>query len=409
MQASSYRIKDARAFFENSDQNLDKAMDTLRSVLENRIKNKTILYNKVLKRFERLFFDKPVMHFSAEDIHYLKKPFPMLFASTTSKGSGAKFSSEVNLPQVKLGQEIDLVFVLPKNLQTMKQWIENNKLDKKVRVLDINWLKEVKKIPLYHAPYQVAYAQGYLSADEIQKLSQELQKRVIPLYQVPYPNGENRHWHGVTHACRVVLFSQILGAIYRDSGFAESKTKGNLQIAAGLHDCARLNDGIDLWDKESGAKAKAVLQDLGATQEEAVFFEKAVAEKDSKTPESVEQRIIHDADCIEILRYLHSVKDFKAEKLWMMKELDSDLVNQFIAEATLWIQLTEKPEIKAFIETSKNPYACLHQILDHVNKHYGKLELLSRHLQIGLNAFCELGDYMLTPEIEALLGEISAG
>jgi hypothetical protein len=399
------KLQEARALFENSDQNLDKAMDVLRSIAGKRIKNQTVPYNKVLKRFERLFFDKPSVHFSAEDIEHLQKPFPILVASTTSKSSRAHRLNEVNIPQAKLGQEIDLMFVCPENLQTMKQWTESHNLDKKVRILDINFLEEAKKIPLYPAPHQVTDTHDYLSTKDILKLNQDFQKHVIPLYQAPYPNGENRRWHGVPHACRVAIFSEIIGSIYQEAGFAESKTKGNLQIAAGLHDCARQNDGTDLWDKESGAKAKEILQDLGVAQEETDFFEKAVAEKDSKTPSSLEQRIIHDADCIEIKRCLHSDKDFKATELWIMKQLDTDLVNQFIAEATLWIQLTEKPEIKAFIEASENPYACFHQILNYVNRQYGKLELLSRHLVTGLSSFCGPGDYILTSEIEGHLSK----
>lgn len=215
------------------------------------------------------------------------------------------------------------------------------------------------------SPFQVS--EPLLNADSTKNLVDNLNKYVVPLYRTPYPNGQPRAYHGVVHAMRTALFSNILSEIYNAAGFKICTRPADLYLAAGLHDSARLDDGPDYWDKQSGEKCEEILKGLNRTSEEASHLKHCIAEKNSLAPTSLEQKIIHDADCLEIIRCLKNPAHFRSSELRILKDLpekDHYKIYALIREAKKFIYITDEiPEIKSFIDKSDDPLLQLVQIL----------------------------------------------
>lgn len=215
-------------------------------------------------------------------------------------------------------------------------------------------------------------------------LLENLNKYVVPLYRASYPDGSFRAYHGVVHAMRTVLFAIILNEIYHAAGYKISRQPNDLYMAAGLHDSERLDEGTDFWDKQSGEKCEEILKRLNRTAEEAAHLNHCIAEKDSPTPTSLEQKIIHDADCLEIIRCLSDPAGFRSSELRILKDLkgkDSHQIYALINEAKRFILLTDKtPAIKSFIDNSEEPLLNLVQILRCAHQHTNRFPVMNSYL-----------------------------
>jgi hypothetical protein len=170
---------------------------------------------------------------------------------------------------------------------------------------------------------------------DLQKISQTLFNTI---YSRSYISDNDsaaaikRHHHGIQHVSRVAHYIPVFTNLYRRYGDPEApalteRTLQLLTIAALFHDAARENEDVDLWDKESALLCYFYLKDvLKVDADEAALIAEAIANKDqengvyfklheSKTkPDEYEwkeeprpqknilQKIIHDADCLDILR-----------------------------------------------------------------------------------------------------------
>jgi hypothetical protein len=359
------------------------------------------------RRYERmlnLFDTPPSIHFRPEDRAMIERPFGILLASTTAKASITK-GSEVNFKSAKLGDEFDVAFVRPEHLDQMNQWIQDHDLKNKVRVLDVTLLTKLEGIPLYHAPDQVKGAHPLL-AERAGWLNATLNSSVFPLYKRPYPDGRKRQWHGVPHAARAVLFSQVLLEMAHNQGIEIKHDIVPLLLTMGLHDVARENDGVDFWDEASAQKAKEILmRDLNLSDEESSFFASCIADKDKTHPTSIEQMLIHDGDCIEIMRCLNDPHSFKMDELRMKDILGEEMITDLISDARKLIELTDKGVVKNFLESSKNPYQVLLQIVFHAHTEYGAFKCIVENIwgdQDDLNITTQ---YQLTTEVEDKIKE----
>lgn len=152
------------------------------------------------------------------------------------------------------------------------------------------------------------------------------------LYSLPYPHavkrdGIARYYHGMPHISRAAIYIPVLANLYRKYGneAALNLTPEDIkltQIAALLHDAGREAEGKDYWDKDSGILTYVYLKKIGIAHEKAKLFAEAVANKDSEESEYMElqftkegfewinspnkkniyQHLIHDADCLDIIR-----------------------------------------------------------------------------------------------------------
>lgn len=376
--------------------------------IEALIKKNTLPYKKRLKRFEQLFNDLPTIKFSEKDASNLTNPYPMLLASTKQNIIAFNGASrgEYHVKNSKLGDDIDIIFVKDEHASHLQNWLKTNKLSGYVKVFSYTTINDIKEAKLTHNDKNVQFKGKFIDDRDLNKVNNILNQHVIPIYNTPYPDGSNREWHGVMHSVRATLFSHVLASLYDDEGHEVKSYPINLMTAVAMHDSAREDDGVDLWDKQSGQKFKQLLEKVGKDLKdgEIELLEHAIAEKDNDNPTSLEQKIVHDADSIEILRCLYREDDFQENKLWITKDLDPDTARQLVTEAKIFIKLTKNPMIKKFVETSGNPLSCLYCILFHANEHYDKFHIMCNSVWFAAAGHVTTPEnYMLTSEIETII------
>ncbi len=220
-----------------------------------------------------------------------------------------------------------------------------------------------------------------------------------------------RETHGVMHMLRTALFSQIFMNIINPA--ASIKTRYLTAIAAAFHDSARQDEGIDRWDEMSAwalrsflnayAQAGVVRTDLVALSKHDIeMCYHALSSKDPKDGEdfvSDIQRAVHDADCMEIVRTLFDLSQFKKNKLTVFEAMEEVEFDQIVSEAYLFIFETETRQTKCSYEyESQDPYSDLVKYLtDNIDKypslnHYFFLQSpIDRSKIESQRAFCGVG------------------
>lgn len=187
------------------------------------------------------------------------------------------------------------------------------------------------------------------------------------IYKIPYPNTRAipehqpiaRYHHGIQHVTRAALFASVFANLYRryDDPEALKLTDEDIkliQIALLFHDSARMNEEEDKWDHESAILLYGYLTKiLNINEEQAKLLAEAVANKDPHpdgyftiveantdslvwtrrkdvdAPKNIYQKIIHDADCLDIIRacdaffsnYLDFYKDIVTKHRHSLDEL----------------------------------------------------------------------------------------
>jgi ankyrin repeat protein len=153
-----------------------------------------------------------------------------------------------------------------------------------------------------------------------------------------------RPHHGITHANRVAIYTGVFANLYRKYDDKEALELTNdevnlLQITALLHDACRENDDEDHWDQDSATLVYLYLIAIGVAREKAILLAEALANKDSTDhydkltvhpdgmlswdrikaqKKNIYQKIIHDSDCLDIIR---ARGHFKAQKLDFYQEI----------------------------------------------------------------------------------------
>lgn len=358
----------------------------------------------IKKRYERLLQildpNPPKLLLKEDDKTLITASYPVLLGSTRLKPMKACGCREYNFPSAKLGADIDLMFVPEERMQQTRTWLQTHRLDNEIDLYPASLVEEMQKIPRMHdASFEIQQASALEDKDH-KSLNRHLNQHVFPHYRKPYVSGEARFWHGVPHAARVAFFSTILRELYLQAG-KPCRTEGIFcHLAAGMHDAARQDDGEDLWDKESGLMAEKALLEAGCSEADAALLGKAVAEKDAPNPGLLEQKLVHDADCLEIMRCLRNPRDFRPEELLAFQDLESGVVHQLIREAREFIELTDKGAIKKFLETTEEPYKALIQIL---NETEDRFPLLATTSLWARNAFYDPSSSILPFDVLSLV------
>ncbi|MCX6991318.1 MAG: hypothetical protein NTX49_09715, partial [Chlamydiae bacterium] len=159
-----------------------------------------------------------------------------------------------------------------------------------------------------------------------------------------------------------------------------------LALAAAAHDAQRQDEGIDHWDGASGRAFYSYLASKDYPKETCELYAHALIEKDPTEKDAAGrpifisdvQRLVHDADVLEIMRVLRNRNDFQSERLaalavWeeskqqaltkipaedgaalaeaqgRISEIETDL-QQIVLEWGDFIEMTEKPEFKMLLE-----------------------------------------------------------
>ncbi len=157
-------------------------------------------------------------------------------------------------------------------------------------------------------------------------------------YHQPYKNQKPKNKiarpiHGGQHTSRVALDAEVFTKLYRRYGDERALKLTDedlfyIQIAALFHDAAREDDDEDRWDKESAALCfKYLVEVLKLHPKKAQIYAHAIANKDyqpggeyhhliydpdtkkvtwlsanSTQAKSIEETIIQNADCLDVMR-----------------------------------------------------------------------------------------------------------
>ncbi len=310
--------------------------------------------------------------YSSEDLIYLQDPYPIVFASTTAvtepNGNGQEY---LHKGKAVLGKDIQIAFTLPEKVEELRLFLEPIF---GIRVYDFETAHYLEMVQMaegsarredlgeflqrFILPESATLFPAqptYLNADGIRfRLEDPLYSQGIRShgdYVAKVEAGEilSRFDHGPLHAGRTALWTQVIGKPQQLVGRALFL----VGVAGGAHDWARQDEGPDRWDLDSAQKLRNRLLALGYPLEEVTPLVHAIAEKDppKRNFTTLPQKIVHDADTLEIIRCLESVSDFSKEELVL--PLEDDL----LAEIQEFILLTES--MKKELEMSENIFASL--------------------------------------------------
>lgn len=237
-------------------------------------------------------------------------------------------------------------------------------------------------------------------------------EHIFSLLQVGHlgPKSEvARPFHGIQHVTRAaeiygVVFTNLFRRHKHPEALKLTPTKLKLiKLALLFHDAGRENENEDLWDHDSGLLLYFYLTlVLGCSHETAKLMAEAIANKDQSPhgyrelvenngeltwvytaarPKNILEIIIHDADCLDIIRARDSFDatylDFFEQIVEQSQKMPPDNVNQqafkemtkLRIEATSFIELqgdgrrTQNMEIKKRYE-NKNVVSQLQATLD---------------------------------------------
>ncbi|USQ13033.1 hypothetical protein J2N86_09990 [Legionella lytica] len=188
------------------------------------------------------------------------------------------------------------------------------------------------------------------------------------IYNYYYPYGAQeealaRVYHGIEHVSRAAVYAKVFANLYRKHGDLEAENLSEedlklIQIALIFHDSAREDENVDRWDHESAIFLYYYLtRVLGVEPQKARFLAEATANKDpspekgyfelfehedgeiswqftqnenhSFPEKNIFQKIIHDCDCLDIIR---ARNQFDARYLDFYKEIASKAGNEIALE-----------------------------------------------------------------------------
>ncbi len=203
--------------------------------------------------------------------------------------------------------ELDLLKISTKNRERLLASLqEQNSLPDAERFFGQALPTSLNQDIAYHANH--IFEEHYLQPYSSTKLG-EYELRTQPEVQ--------RKTHGAMHASRVGLYARLFANLYREFGDVEAQKLTEedvllLQIVAMFHDSARQNDGNDIWDNNSAELCFNYLKSIGVNEERAKFFSHGISYKDVAGEKNIVQKVIHDADCLDVIRMAYQ---FKIEEL----------------------------------------------------------------------------------------------
>lgn len=330
---------------------------------------------------------------NAEDLEKMENPYPILFgcpdqSQQLENKRGGEGSEYLNQDGLQLGKEIQMAFTTPSHVETLKQALAGEGVA--VEEMDMAFLletmemmkgstmdlKSIEYTDLASAQFQIStilqrdllpYYAALLPKEPVYLDSNGKRQKVeAPYYGKQAPTYEKyregvlqegqlaRDIHGPMHAVRVTFFNVMQMAL-----FGEGSNPILSAVAAGAHDIMRQDEGKDLYEGKSAGFLRTYLKRYKLSDEEIEIYVRAVQDKDPKNGEFVDnvQRMVHNADCWEILRLCH-FKDFRFSELHFEGlDLKPEYVKALSREIKAFIDQTEDQDIKRNLEwESENMY-----------------------------------------------------
>ncbi len=204
---------------------------------------------------------------------------------------------------------------------------------------------------------------SHLDEDEYLQHLNKIEKKLTPA----------RGIHGSMHCVRVALWTQLLSRVYEKLGKEKIDHPILLATTGAFHDIARENDkGFDYWDEEGAEALERLLNRLDLTDEQKKAYVQAIREKDPSNGafSSDIQRIVHDADCLDIIRVVGTWHFSKKELcFYHFNPNKKDFCDRLINEIGDFINITENFQVRTYLEHhSEDFYGDLVRLLFAMNR-----------------------------------------
>ncbi len=228
------------------------------------------------------------------------------------------------------------------------------------------------------------------------------------LHEVEEGKEPARDFHDTMHAVRTTLWTQVLKRLYEKLGQKLPENSMLLALSAGMHDSGREAEGIDHWDGESSLLLKAVLQSTDLDTKTIEKHVQTVAEKDPKGDKfsTVDQMLVHDADCLEITRVI-SRYTFNTKHLCFFKfdPKQKELCNKAMNEIFDFIELTDNQKVRTHLEhKSQDYYGDLVRLMFAVHKENpSKFPLITQLIGDDMKDLLEKESTISSQELKALV------
>jgi hypothetical protein len=209
----------------------------------------------------------------------------------------------------------------------------------------------------------------------------ELEQKILPFYLQHECEFDKWGVHGRMHICRSVMLAEWMARFY------STRTQTLIdffavRVAVAFHDSGRRDNGVDLWESDSGSNCVRYVVEGGGESDYARRVG-ALIEKKKKSADPL-KKIVQDADVLEIMRPCcghGGLAGFRREFLHFGGPNDllghevPDIAAQreaLIQEAWRWIQATEALKFSLL-----NSRAYMRDLLKHLEKQRLKFPFLS--------------------------------
>lgn len=422
----------------STDAEADRKLSTFKDYIEEKIKTcKYAEDEEELRSILSAMTDKLGMFFTPEDLKHIHdpNPFPIVFASTTEFSAIPFENCEEEFGihgSVKLREQLQVAFTSTEKVEELRALLAPYR----IHVYDFDTAFYLEMMNMIKGSRIRKWSKTH---DQQRQISLALQYNILPSYATTFPKNptykegnkkvalENpfyahavnsheeylqkvkqgvllpRAIHGPVHAIRTSIWAQLIYNIYKTNNTFKAPEKESdlyfLALAAAAHDLGRQDEGVDRWDNSSAKWLRGYLINLGyEPQEKKVIsnddvedYVDALANKDSKDPKHSHgvQMMVHDADCLEIMRCLDNPKEFRLDELWIKSEFSGkgSELEALLSEVWEFIKLTETEAFKRQIEASFDSYGDVMRYLLGLYKTTGKFSNIYRVLKNELSAF----------------------
>lgn len=222
----------------------------------------------------------------------------------------------------------------------------------------------------------------------------ELEQKILPFYLQHEREFDRWGVHGRMHICRSVMLAEWMARFY------STRTQTLIdffavRIAVAFHDSGRRDNGVDLWESDSGSNCVRYVVEGGGESDYAQRIG-ALIEKKKKSGDDPLKKIVQDADVLEIMRpccghgglagFRREFLHFGSPNDLLGREVPGIAVQReaLIQEAWRWIQATEAlkfsltnaraymRDLLKHLETQRLKFPLLSDLLPHVSPEGGK-------------------------------------
>lgn len=207
----------------------------------------------------------------------------------------------------------------------------------------------------------------------------ELEAKVLPIYERHERTFDGGGVHGRMHICRSVLFAEFMARFYQGR-LSLDLDYFAIRTATAFHDSGRQANGVDLWETDSSHNCHDYVMKIRGSEE--VGYPEYVSGLIDKrrARDTLAGWIVYDADVLEIMRPCcghGGLKGFRRECLHFAGPRDvlvsdvpgsAELREAFISESWRWIAQTEK--LKPRLLRSRTYFLDLLDFLDNSRRKF---------------------------------------